>query len=546
MNIFNMLTPASYWILIVIWTLILFFYLRRLISRKVPGKLFNILLIILAIDAFRTLFESVYFGAWYTSRAGFLPIGVHDFLVQPQYVIIPKFLNVVAAALVVLILLRRWLPAEEQEKKQRRSQLVDLENEVAARKKMAEKLHDLNLALENRVEQRTRDLKKEIFQRKRTELLLRSVFDGVTEPLLLLDNDLYVLIANKAALEYYDSNKMEDFRALKCFEPITGESDPREGGEAPSMITKMTETAFKRKSPIHPGRLETVMVHPVRLDEDGPEAVIVRIMDVTGEKLLEKKLIQSEKLASIGVLVTGIAHEINNPNNFVTFNIPILREYLDEIMPIVDKYAEQRPDLEMFYMPYAEFREDVFKLLDNVEHGSRRIKSIVSDLKDFSRTKRKKKIERIDLRPVIEKVVTFCRSKIKRTVKTFEVSVPEGLPRVLIDPHSLEQVLINLLINAAQAFDKPINGNSMVALVVLPRDPVDGPLAIEVRDNGRGMDSETMDKIFDPFFTTKPPEEGTGLGMYIAHNLIENMGGRIEVESAPGKGSRVSVLLEIT
>jgi len=116
MNIFQLLTPATYWLLIVLWIYIFAFYIKRFRLRRVESRLYITLIAILAIDAFRTLFESVYFGAWYTSLAGFLPMEVHAFLVRPEMVFIPKILNVVAAVLVIGILLRRWLPAEEYEK----------------------------------------------------------------------------------------------------------------------------------------------------------------------------------------------------------------------------------------------------------------------------------------------------------------------------------------------------------------------------------------------------------------------------------------------
>ena len=96
MDIFKLLTPVSYWLLIVMWTFILTFYSRRILQRTLKGKLVNTLILVLSIDAFRTLFESIYFGAWYTSLSGLLPKSIHDFLVQPQYVFIPKFMNVIA------------------------------------------------------------------------------------------------------------------------------------------------------------------------------------------------------------------------------------------------------------------------------------------------------------------------------------------------------------------------------------------------------------------------------------------------------------------
>lgn len=116
MEFFRYFTPVSYWTLILLWSIILVFYLHRIIFRKIKNDFLAILLVILAIDAFRTLFESIYFGAWYTSLAGFLPIYIHDFLVQPELVFIPKFLNVIVALLIICIIIRYWLPREKAER----------------------------------------------------------------------------------------------------------------------------------------------------------------------------------------------------------------------------------------------------------------------------------------------------------------------------------------------------------------------------------------------------------------------------------------------
>ncbi len=258
------------------------------------------------------------------------------------------------------------------------------------------------------------------------------------------------------------------------------------------------------------------------------------------KKKLEAQLQQSQKMESLGRLVTGVAHEINNPNNFIFFNIPILKDYLQEIIPIVDGYAKDHPDFELFGMVYPEFREDIFKLLDNIEHGSKRINSTVSALTEFARKKDKVEMRLVDFKQVIEKGVAICRSKIDKMVKLFEVNIPENLPQVYTDSGAIEQVLINLLVNAAQAADKE---DSWVRLSVSLNDTWQNHLIIEVRDNGCGMDKKTLGKIFDPFFTTKQPGEGTGLGLSVCHTLIEEIKGRIDAESEPGKGSTFRIIL---
>ena len=418
-------------------------------------------------------------------------------------------------------------------------------------KQREEELHTLNLELEKRVDQRTADLQKEVMERTqaqeevlKTKNRLRSVFDGISEPLLILDGHLTVKMLNKAAIEYYKIND-QDLIEKPCYRAFRDRSKPCEDCNIVPAVLEGRHVGFERKGFMNPERLERVVIYPLKEGSGEFRSAIIRISDITDSKMLERQLIQREKMAALGVLISGIAHEINNPNNYISVNIPILRDYLNVVMPMVDEYAKKHPDLEIMHMSYPEFREDIFELLDNVQHGSRQIKFIVRDLKVFSKPAKDKRIEIIDLKPIIEKVVAFCRSKIKRTVKTFNVHIPESLPEVLIDSQSLEQILINLLINAAQAFEKPMDENSNVNLVVSMDNSRKNRLIIEVIDNGGGMDEKTLEKIFTPFFTTKSSEDGIGLGLYIVQNLIEKMGGCIEVESKLGSGSNFRIILDL-
>jgi C4-dicarboxylate-specific signal transduction histidine kinase len=191
-------------------------------------------------------------------------------------------------------------------------------------------------------------------------------------------------------------------------------------------------------------------------------------------------------------------------------------------------------------MAYPEFRQDVLKLLDNIEHGSDRISSFVSNLREFSQSGNKKSYRWLDVDTMTDKVLSICQSKIKKSVKSFVKNIPANLPQIYSDPFALEQILINLLVNAAQAADKK---DSWIKLDVVVNDSPQYETIIEISDNGRGMDGETRRKIFDPFFTTKSPADGTGLGLYVCHNQIQSLGGRIEVESELGKGSSFKVIL---
>ncbi len=388
------------------------------------------------------------------------------------------------------------------------------------------------------------------FKRTKNELrksktMLQSIFDGISDPLILLGEELTIHAINRPTLDYYMIKNADQVIGKPCFVGLGNQTEICEGCTIPGAVSEGREQKFQRQSLKNSERFEEVSLYPIIDNSGNIEATIVRIHDITEEKRMEKQLIQSEKLASIGVLVSGIAHEINNPNNYISVNIPILRDYINTVIPIIDEYAEKHPDLVILHMPYAEFREDIFELLDNIQHGSRQIKSIVKDLKVFSKPDQDKPIKKIDLKPMFEKVVAFCWSKIRKTVKTFNVNIQENLPEILMDSQPLEQILINLLINAANAFDEPFDENSQVDLVVSMDDSKENQLIIEVSDNGRGMDEKIIEKIFDPFFTTNPSQEGTGLGMYIVHNLIEKIGGRLQVESKLGEGSKFSLILDI-
>ena len=255
-----------------------------------------------------------------------------------------------------------------------------------------------------------------------------------------------------------------------------------------------------------------------------------------------QQLIQSEKMAALGFLVSSIAHEINNPNSFITFNIPILREYLQDILPILDREAETRGSFEVCGMDYAEFREDVFKLMDNMEHGSQRINSTISHLKEFASPTNQEKLQKVSLENIVDKAVELCRNQINKSAESFDVKMPARFPQIHTIPQSLEQILINLLINATQSLDKP---DSWVKLEVTQNKKKPEVFFIDVSDNGCGIRKDDQSKIFEPFFTTKNKKTGIGLGLNITKRLTEEIGGTIEVNSTRDIGSRFRLTLPL-
>ena len=262
--------------------------------------------------------------------------------------------------------------------------------------------------------------------------------------------------------------------------------------------------------------------------------------DQTNTELNERKLAQTQKLAALGLLLSSVTHETFNLNNCIAFNIPILREYLKEVVPIIEKHAKDHKEFELLGKSYPEFRKEIFEIVDSIDHASSRITATVSGLRKFVSRSSEESWCRVNLKQVIKDAVTICRSQLMEEVSSFEVDIAEDLPSIFIDPVSLEQVLVNLLINAVQATDKK---NSWIKINARHVRSLQSHLIVEISDNGCGMVKEIREKIFEPFFTTKKSKSSAGLGLFVSKILVEGLGGSIKVHSRPGKGSTFSIIL---
>jgi polar amino acid transport system substrate-binding protein len=246
----------------------------------------------------------------------------------------------------------------------------------------------------------------------------------------------------------------------------------------------------------------------------------------------QMRLVQTEKLASLGQLSAGMAHEINNPVQFIQGNIRILNESLDAILPILDKHAEANRDLTIARLPYPFFREHIRTLLNDMSSGVVRIADIVKDLKQFARADEGRFDELVDVNEAVQSSLRFVHNKIKhyKTVTDLDPS----LPKIKGNASKIEQVLVANLINAAEALAERPNGLIKVGTAA---DEENGTVCVYVSDNGSGMTEETKQRLFDPFFTTKQRTGGTGLGLSITYGIIRDHNGRIEVDTKLGEGT---------
>ncbi len=258
-------------------------------------------------------------------------------------------------------------------------------------------------------------------------------------------------------------------------------------------------------------------------------------------------LLQSEKMASIGQLAAGVAHEINNPIGFVNSNLGTLDRYLKDLVRLVSLYEEMEKSVDddaaltqvnalKNKMDLGFLREDMMSLVEESREGILRVKKIVQDLKDFSRADSSDAWQRANLHQGLESTLNVASNEIKYKV---EVRREYGdIPEVECLPSQLNQVFMNLLVNAAHAIEEH-------GIITVCTGCQGDEVWVEFRDTGKGIAPENISKIFDPFFTTKPVGKGTGLGLSLSYGIVQKHHGRIEVSSELSNGTTFKVWLPV-
>jgi len=272
-----------------------------------------------------------------------------------------------------------------------------------------------------------------------------------------------------------------------------------------------------------------------------------KLTDITDRKEAERKaelrrqkMIQADKMASLGVLVAGVAHEINNPNGFLTLNLPLLRDVWEDAIKVLNEYQEEHGDFVLGGLEYSELKFQMPHLLHGMIEGSDRIKDIVTRLKDYSRQRPEGERESTDLNSIIIGALAFVRHKLKAAAPQHVIYLSQTPVLIEADAQRLIQVLINLLVNACEAVQP---GQGHISLRVLDNWGPEELAGIEIRDNGCGIPPLDIKYIQDPFFTTKREQGGTGLGLSISSAIMREHGGRLEFSSLPGQGTTVRMLL---
>lgn len=254
-------------------------------------------------------------------------------------------------------------------------------------------------------------------------------------------------------------------------------------------------------------------------------------------KQQQQQLIQADKMSSLGTLVSGVAHEINNPSGLILLNLPLLKDAWEDSMPLLDRVYEDQGGFDIGGVDYQRLRDEIPFVLNEMNEGAQRIKRIVNDLRDFARQEATDTAEPIDLNEVVATAARLLDVTIRGYTNKFNLLLDPYLPSMLGNAQRIEQVVINLIINACQSLPDPQHGVKVETRI----DHGSQRIVLAVHDEGCGIDPDAIPNLTDPFFTTKREQGGTGLGLSVSAGIITAYDGDIRFHSKPGSGTRVEV-----
>ena len=382
-----------------------------------------------------------------------------------------------------------------------------LKDKQALEKAGQEVMH-LNRNLESLVVQRTEDL-------SRSEKKYRRIFEGSMDMIFILDDQGRFLDINEAGLTALGDGKRDEVIGKMSLADLFESSDDYQ-----QLVRDLHFGGYVKDRECHLRAVDGsdlfMLVSATVRKHDSGTVISYEgtAKDITARLHMERQLQQADKLASLGQISTGLAHEINNP-------LGVMLGYTQLLLRDNTSGTQIYDDLK------------------TIEKHARNCKTVVEDLLKFARSTRTTKSS-IDVNECIEEVVSLLGHQFELDNIAVNTRLGRNLPLLIADAEKLKQVLMNLLMNAKQA----ISGEGMIQVISRP-DSSGRYLLVSISDNGCGIPARNIDKIFDPFFTTKPVGEGTGLGLSVSYGIIQDHDGRIEVDSRPGKGITFTLVLPV-
>ena len=364
---------------------------------------------------------------------------------------------------------------------------------------------------------------RDITERKRAEekvnqakILLQSVFDGISEPLMMVEKDLRVKVLNQAALRYFRVNSTDKAIGRTCYELTDGRCQQCDQCALNLAISKDKTVDFERRGLFDPDRIEHVTVYPLDEADGGIAGAIIHIGDLTETRKLEQHMTRVDRLSSLGQLSAGIAHEIRNPLAGINLFVDVLT---DE-----EKFQRTGQELE---------------ILGEIKSNIKKIDGIIKRVLDFSRQSVSPTREKMDVNLLIDDTVKLWRSAMTKTGIVLKLFTAKDLPELRGDAIEFQQVLNNLLQNAVDAMSQGGTLSIGACKGLFSLDKNRQAVIISIEDTGPGIPVEHRGSIFNPFYTTKPG--GTGLGLAICHRIVSRHGGTIFYESTTNVGTTFQI-----
>ena len=261
--------------------------------------------------------------------------------------------------------------------------------------------------------------------------------------------------------------------------------------------------------------------------------------NISEQKGTEKQLVQAQKMEALGTLVAGVAHEINNPINLVLFNLPLLEKMWQDLLPILVVHTQKMPDKKIGGLPPDFVKENLPRLISDMEMAANRVARIVSGLKGFARKSNPAEKSNISVNVAVNNAARLADSTLKKSKTVMMLDLGSDLPVLHANMQNIEQVVLNLIINALES----IGHNYGEVRISTKWIQENNTIVIKVRDNGRGINPAVAEKIFDPFVTDRQTVGGTGLGLSVTYNLVKAHKGEIYFESQAGQGTCFTVVL---
>jgi len=383
---------------------------------------------------------------------------------------------------------------------------------------------------------------KEMYKKLSQEF--NTLLNAIPDNLILLSPDLKIVWLNKAAASGFGRHASE-LTSKYCYKLCCSIFTPCEN--CPALKSFQSGKEEDVQITTAEGRVWDIRAFPVK-DRSRVKNVIEVARDITGRirmeqeaKMMQTKLIHANKMTSLGTLVSGVVHEINNPNSYILSNAQLFSDIWKDVVKILSKQYRGKKDFQLGGLWFSQIRKSTPEMLDGIIEGSERINKIINTLKNFARPDATGMDGKVDIRRAIKYSKSILSSQIKKSTKKFRVDIEKKLPPVKGNSQQIEQVILNLIMNSLQALpDK--NCGIWISVAVSKKA---GFVLIAVRDEGVGMSRDVIDRATEPFFTTKLGSGGTGLGLSISYSIIKEHGGSLEFESEPGKGTTVSIELPV-